>query len=169
MNYFKIGQIINTHGIKGEVKIFPYTDDINKLTTIKAFYLDEYFKNSLNVVYIKIHKDFLIVKFKEINSVDEANLYKTKYLYIKRYEEKLEEDSYYVCDLIGLQVILINKDKTKKNIGTLNYVFNTGANDIYEVLQEDNNKIYIPAIKDVINKVDIKNKKIYINYMEGLI
>lgn len=168
MDYFKIGQIINTHGIKGEVKIYPYTDDILNLTTLSAFYLDEKLKKCLNVESSRVVKDFLYVKFKEINSLEDAILYKTKYLYIKRYDDDLEENEYYISDLLEMQVILINEGK-KESIGTLNYIFNTGANDVYEIKLNDGNMIYIPAIKDVIYKVDTKEKKIYINKMEGLI
>ena len=120
MSSVLIGQIVNVHGIKGEVKIYPYTDDIDILCKrLKNIYLDE-----------------------------------------------LEDDSYYIKDLIGLDVIDINADEV---IGTLEYVFNTGANDIYEVKRNDGSKVYLPAIKQVIKKVDIKARKIYVEIMEGLI
>jgi 16S rRNA processing protein RimM len=167
MNYFKIGQIVNTHGIKGEIKINPYTDDIVKLSRAKSIYFESDLTTKVQVEYSKIISSFVIFKLKGIDTPEEASKLKQKYIYIERNEnEKLEEDTYYIDDLIGLQVISIDNNSV---IGTISYIFNTGANDIYEVKLNDGKNAYLPAIKDVIKKVDIEDKKVYVKLMEGLL
>lgn len=162
-----IGQIVNIHGIKGEVKIYPYTDDIDNLTTLKNIYLTESLNDKLKVKQIRVHKGMLIAKLEGINDANTALTYKSKYIYIPKSELKeLEEGTYYIEDLLGCDVIDISNNET---IGKLIYVFNTGANDVYEVEKEDKSKIYLPAISQVIKKVDIGTKKIFVELMEGLV
>ena len=162
-----IGQIVNVHGIKGEVKIYPYTDDVDSLAKkLKTVYLDELMTESYNVS-CRVQKGMLLAKLSTIDTVEKAENLRKKYVYISEEDlDTLEEDSYYVKDLIGLEIYNIEDNKL---IGTLDYVFNTGANDVYEVTTTDNKKVYLPAIKQVIKKVDIKARKIYVELMEGLI
>ena len=115
----------------------------------------------------RIQKGMLLVKLSEIDTVEKAESLRKKYVYISEDDlDELEEDNYYVKDLLGSDIIDIT---TNQSIGKLDYVFNTGANDVYEITKSDNTKIYLPAIKQVIKKVDIKSKKIYVEIMEGLI
>lgn len=167
MSSVLIGQIVNVHGIKGEVKIYPYTDDVDSLAKkLKKVYLDEAMTKSYKST-CRIQKGMLLVKLSEIDTVEKAESLRKKYVYISEDDlDELEEDSYYVKDLLGLDVI---DTATNESIGKLDYVFNTGANDVYEITKSDNTKIYLPAIKQVIKKVDIKSKKIYVEIMEGLI
>lgn len=164
MESILIGKIVNTHGIKGEVKVYPYTDDIDNLSKIKEVYFDEKLNDKHKVKSCKIQKNMLIIKLEGINIVEEAAKLKDTNLYIIKEDISDIEDTYYVEDLIGMDVI----DEKEQVIGTITYVFNTGANDVYEIKSSDNNEIYIPAIKDVVKKVDIQNKKMYIEMMEGL-
>lgn len=167
MRFLKIGQIVNVHGIKGEVKVYPYTDDIVNLSKKKYVYLDESIESKININLCRIQKNMLLVKFEKIDTVEEAEKLRNKYIYVLKEElDSLEEDNYYVDDLISMQVVDI---KNNKAIGTITYVFNTGANDIYEVLLEDGKKAYLPAIKQVVKKVDIDEKKMYVELMKGLI
>ena len=146
MDYILIGKIVNIHGIKGEVKVYPYTDDIHNLS--------------------RVHKNMLIVKIKDLSDPDEALRLKNKDIFIpKENLEKLDEGTYYVFELIGLEVLDMDGNK----IGTLNDVQNCSANDVYEIVTLDNKKIYLPAIKDVIKKVDIAGRKMYVEIMKGLI
>ena len=162
-----IGQIVNVHGIKGEVKIYPYTDDVNSLAKkLKVIYLDENLKEKYDVS-CRVQKNMLLVKISGVDTVEKAETFRNKNVYINEENlDKLEEDSYYIKDLIGLEVIDINNNAV---IGKLDYVFNNGANDVYEVTTLENKKVYLPAIKQVIKKVDIKARKIYVEIMEGLI
>ena len=167
MRFLKIGQIVNVHGIKGEVKVYPYTDDIVNLSKKKYVYLDESIESKININLCRIQKNMLLVKFEKIDTVEEAEKLRNKYIYVLKEElDSLEEDNYYVDDLLSMQVVDI---KNNKAIGTITYVFNTGANDIYEVLLEDGEKAYLPAIKQVVKKVDIDEKKMYVELMKGLI
>ena len=123
-------------------------------------------KESYNVS-CRVQKGMLLAKLSTIDTVEKAENLRKKYVYISEEDlDTLEEDSYYVKDLIGLEIYNIEDNKL---IGTLDYVFNTGANDVYEVTTTDNKKVYLPAIKQVIKKVDIKARKIYVELMEGLI
>lgn len=167
MRFLKIGQIVNVHGIKGEVKVYPYTDDIVNLSKKKYVYLDESIESKININLCRIQKNMLLVKFEKIDTVEEAEKLRNKYIYVLKEElDSLEEDNYYVDDLISMQVVDI---KNNKAIGTITYVFNTGANDIYEVLLEDGKKAYLPAIKQVVKKVDVDENKMYVELMKGLI
>ena len=167
MSSVLIGQIVNVHGIKGEVKIYPYTDDVESLAKkLKKVYLDEAMTKSYKST-CRIQKGMLLVKLSEIDTVEKAESLRKKYVYISEDDlDELEDDSYYVKDLLGSDII---DTLTNESIGKLDYVFNTGANDVYEITKSDNTKIYLPAIKQVIKKVDIKSKKIYVEIMEGLI
>ncbi len=167
MQYIEIGKIVNIHGIRGEVKIYTYTDDINALKKLKTVYLD--IKNSLvpyKVQSSKINKQFLILKLEGVDTPEEAN--KLRETYVKRERkpnENLGEDTFYIEDLIGLLVY----DDSSCLIGTLTEVLTPGANDVYVVKTEDGNEILLPAIKDVVKEVDLLNKKMVVHIMEGLI
>lgn len=167
MSSVLIGQIVNVHGIKGEVKIYPYTDDLDNLCqTLNTIYLDESMKKAYTIK-CRIQKDMLLGKIQGVNTVEEAEKLRKKNVYIDEEDlEDLEEDSYYVKDLIGLEIV---DEKSGESLGKLDYIFNTGANDVYEITTKDNKKVYLPAIKQVIKKVDIEAGKIYVEIMEGLI
>lgn len=167
MSSVLIGQIVNVHGIKGEVKIYPYTDDINALALkLKKIYLDESMQKEYKVI-CRVQKNMILAKLDGINTVEEAEKLRKKNVYICEEDlEPLEEDSYYIKDLIGCTVLDVNSEKI---LGTIEYIFNTGANDIYEIKTPDNLKVYLPAIKQVIKKVDIKTRKVYVEVMKGLI
>ena len=165
MNSILIGKIVNIHGIKGEIKIYPYTDDIENLSKLKEIYLDEKLEKKYIIKSSKIQKNMLILKLDSIDSVEEAEKLRNMNLYIPKLEVK-EEDTYYIEDLISLEVIDI---KNNVSIGKITYVFNNGANDVYEILTNDGKKVYFPAIKQVVKQVDIKNNKIYVEVMKGLI
>lgn len=166
MESILIGNIANIHGIKGEIKIYPYTDDIFNLLDLKNIYLDKTLKEKFKIKRARVHKNMLVVKLEGINDANEALKLKTKDVYIPRSALKeLEDDTYYIEDLLGSDII---EEKTGNVLGKLIYVFNTGANDVYEVEKEDKSKIYLPAISQVIKKVDINSKKIYVELMEGL-
>ena len=165
MNSILIGKIVNIHGIKGEIKVYPYTDDIENLSKLKEIYFDEKLEKKYIIKSSKIQKNMLILKLDSIDSVEKAEKLRNMNLYIPKLEVK-EEDTYYIEDLISLEVIDI---KNNVSIGKITYVFNNGANDVYEILTNDGKKVYFPAIKQVVKQVDIKNNKIYVEVMKGLI
>ncbi len=167
MQSILIGKMVKVHGIKGQIKIYPYTDDLVLLSKEKQVFMDESLQKKLDVEYVKIQSPMLIFKFKNIDSIEEAVNYINKDIYIPKKDISNLEDTYYIEDLIGLFVY--DTTENNKNIGKISDVFNTGANDVYEVILNDGKKVYLPAIKQVIKKVDIKENKIYVEIMKGLI
>ena len=167
MEYIEIGQIVNTNGLKGVVKVNPFTDDIGKFEDLKYVYIQ--LKNELKKVKIeqvRYNKNQVLLKLEGIDSIEEAEKYRNFYLKTeKESKEDLGEDTYYIVDLIGLDVY------TDKNeyLGKIEDVFPTGSNDVYVVKDNLGKQILIPAIADVVKEVDLKNKKMIINLIPGLI
>lgn len=167
MEYIEIGQIVNTNGLKGVVKVNPFTDDISKFEDLKYVYIQ--LKNELKKVKIeqvRYNKNQVLLKLEGIDSIEEAEKYRNFYLKTeKESQEDLGEDTYYIVDLIGLDVY---SDKNEY-LGKIEDVFPTGSNDVYVVKDNLGKQILIPAIIDVVKKVDLKNKKMTINLIPGLI
>lgn len=165
--YLEIGQIVNTFGIKGMVKVKPFTDDIKRFDRLKKVYIEKQkVKEKYEIEEVKYHKEMVLIKFKGIENPEEANLLRNYYLFVNREdEEPLEEGRYYIVDMLGLEVYT---DK-EKLLGNLEDIFNTGSNDVYVVRDELGKQILLPATKEVIKKVDIENKKIIVHLLPGLI
>ena len=167
MEYIEIGQIVNTNGLKGVVKVNPFTDDISKFEDLKYVYIQ--LKNELKKVKIeqvRYNKNQVLLKLEGIDSIEEAEKYRNFYLKTeKESQEDLGEDTYYIVDLIGLDVY---SDKNEY-LGKIEDVFPTGSNDVYVVKDNLGKQILIPAIADVVKKVDLKNKRMTISIIPGLI
>lgn len=150
----KIGKIVNTFGIKGELKVYPYIDYIDELSKI---YIDN---KEYTLSKSRNQKNVVIIKIKGIDDINLVEGLKNKEIEIDRADlPKLKEGEYYIEDLIGLDVYT----DEGKLLGKLDDIFNTGANDIYQV-----NNILLPAIPDVIKKIDIENQKIIVHIIKGL-
>ena len=166
LEYLSIGQIVNTHGFRGEVKIYPLTDDISRFEKLKEVYMEE--NNELvkyKVESIKFLRSTVAVKLKGIDSEEAANKLKGSYIKVDRKSAvKLPKDTYFICDLIDSEVY----DEKAQLLGTVKDVLQTGSNDVY-VVQSTGKDILIPALKDVVKKIDLENKKIMVEMPEGLI
>ncbi len=164
--YFEIGQIVNTSGLKGEIKVKPFTDDITKFETLKTIYIS--LKNELKefeIEKVRYSKNMVFLKLKGIGTIEEAERYRNLYLKIHRDSaKKLEQGSYYIVDIIGCKVYT----EQEEVLGSIVDVFQTGSNDVYVVKNEEGRQILLPAIKEVIKEVDIENKRIIVNLLEGL-
>lgn len=163
----EIGQIINTFGIKGEVKVFPLTDDIKRFDDLETVYVKNKKESQLyNIESIKYHKNFVLIKFKGINTVEQAEILRNSYLEVDREQAiPLNEGEYFIADLIGLEVY----SDEGKLIGKVDDIYNTGANDIYVVKDDLGKQTLLPGIKDVIKNVDLEKGQIIVHLIPGLI
>ena len=161
-----VGIITTAHGVHGEVKVYPTTDDVKRFKKCKELILDDG-KNQRKVklLSVKFFKQFVIIKFEGIDTMDDALKLKNASLLVTRdMAVKCDKDEYFIADLIGLKVY----DEENNLIGVVSEVYQTGANDVYEIEKEDSKKVLVPAIKDCIKDVDIKAGKMTIHVMEGL-
>ena len=163
----QVGVISSTHGIAGEVKVFPTTDDVNRFDYLKDVILDTgREKLNLTVAGVKYFKNMVILKFKGIDNINDVEKYKRCPLKVTRENAvPLEEDEYYVADLLGLTIV----DESGVTIGELIDVIETGANDVYEVKTPDGGHVLLPAIKDCILDVDMEEKIILVHMLKGLV
>lgn len=166
LEYLSIGQIVNVHGFKGMVKVYPLTDDMNRFKALKEVYVEE---NNQLVKYevedIKFLSNTVAVKLKGIDTEEQANRLRNFYMKIDRkLAVKLPKDSYFICDLIDLEVY----NEKDMFLGKIKDVLQTGSNDVY-VVQTNGKDILVPALKHVVKKVDLENKKIMVELPEGLI
>lgn len=161
--FIETGKIVNIHGLRGEVKIMPWSDDPEFICEFDILYLGKD-KKLLQIENARVHKNMVLAKFKGIDTPEAANLLRNNIIYIDRNDVELEEGTYFIQDLIGLKVI--NAD-TNEEYGNVIDVFQTGANDVYEVKNGDKT-VLIPAIPDVIVNTDIENSVLMIRPLEGL-
>lgn len=166
LEYISIGQIVNTHGIKGEVKVYPLTDDINRFDQVNHVYVEE--DNELKVLHVagvKYIKNMVIIKFIGIDDVNSAEKLRNKYIKVHRKDTvKLPKDTYLICDLIGIEV----RTESGEILGKVKDVLRTGSNDVFVVKSEDR-EILIPGLKSVFKKIDIDNEEIIVELPEGLV
>ncbi|MGN0375829.1 MAG: ribosome maturation factor RimM [Butyrivibrio sp.] len=163
----RVGVITSTHGIAGEVKVFPTTDDPNRFKKLKKCILKtERETLELDISGVKFFKNMVILKFKQFTNINEVEKFRNGELFVTRDNAvPLEEGEYFVCDLIGLKV----QDEDSNFIGVISDVLQTAANDVYEVTSNEGRKYLIPAIKQCILKVDIDNGIMSIHAMKGLL
>lgn len=162
--YLEIGKVNNTHGIRGEVKLAMWCDDISYIKQLKYLYLDDTGKDRLTLLSARQQKNIAILKFDSITSIEQAENLKNKILYCNRDDAVIDEDSYYLADVIGCVVKDVDSGA---EYGKIVDVMNYGAGDIYDV--KNGSKHYlIPAIDDVVKNVDVANGFILIKNMRGL-
>jgi 16S rRNA processing protein RimM len=166
-DYLRVGVISSTHGIHGEVKVFPTTDDINRFKQLKQVFLDTGKEQiELEVEGVKFFKQQAILKFKGFDNINDIEKYKGKDLLVTRENAvKLKSDEYFIFDIIGSKVI------TDEDIelGELSEVMTTGANDVYIVKTKEGKEILLPSIKECILDVDVENKIIKVHVLPGLV
>lgn len=163
----QVGIITSTHGVRGEVKVYPTTDDPRRFRRLKEVVLDTgREKMNLEIEGVKFFKQFLILKFKGLDNINDIEKYRQKSLYVTRKNAvRLQRDEYFIADLIGLKV----QDEDGKELGTVKDVIETGANDVYEVEMADGKSLLLPAIKQCILNVDVENGTMQVHVLEGLL
>lgn len=164
----RVGVIANTHGIRGEVKVFPTTDEKERFSDLKEVILDTGKEQlNLNVQSVKYFKNMVILKFKEFNNINEIEKYKGKDLLVTReHAVALEEGEYFIADLIDADVY----DESGKKVAILYDVMQTGANDVFVLKMEGSGKeVLIPVIEECVPEINIEEKKVTVHFMEGLL
>ncbi len=162
--FLEIGKIVSTHGIKGELKVQPWCDSPQQIVDTENFYLDNG-NTSINVTSKRVQKNMAVIKIDGMDTPEEAVKLRNKTLYVKREDIELDENCYFIQDLIGLDVV----DADNGNVyGVIDDVSETGANDVYHIKAPDNKVYYIPAIKQVVIKTDLQENKMYIRPLKGL-
>lgn len=163
----KVGVITTTHGVRGEVKVFPTTDDAERFLDLDYVLLDTGRDlRRLEIENVKFFKNLAILKFEGIDNINDIEMYKGKELWIPREEgQELGEDEYYIADLIGMKVIL----EDGSAFGVLKDVLETGANDVYIVKTTDGKEVLLPAIGECIMDVDLEENCMTVHIMKGLL
>lgn len=166
--YLKIGVITAPHGVKGEVKVFPSTDDLARFKELKEVYLQKGGSRvRCAVTGVKTTGGFAVLKLSGIDTRDEAETYRTVELYVDRaHAVSLDEDEYYIADIIGMEVYLDTSDEL---FGVVREVLETGANDVYILDTKEHGEVLVPAIADCILSVDVTANRMEIHLLEGLI
>ncbi len=165
--YFEIGQIVNTFGIKGIVKVNPFTDDISQFEKLKSILVDKKSKLlEMQIEEVKYSKNQILLKLKGVDTIEEAEKYRNCYLKLPREKaKKLPPNTYFIADLIGLKVYTDEGNL----LGILEDIYNSGASDIYVVKDELGKQILLPAIKDVIKQIDLEEEKVIVHLIKGLV
>lgn len=162
--YLEIGKLVNTHGIKGELKLDLWCDGVDYVKQFNTVYLDENGAQPLTPVSVRPQKHMAIIKFSEITSIEQAQEYKNKIIYGNRDDAVIDENANYVADLIGCYVVDID---TEQEYGRVVDVLNHGASDILEI-EDWGKKKYVPVIPDIVKEINTEYEVIKIKYMKGL-
>ncbi len=164
----QVGVITTTHGVRGEVKVYPTTDDSRRFKKLKTVLLDtgKEGMRELEIEGVKFFKELVILKFKGLDRMEDVELFRKRGLYVTRENAvKLRRDEYFVADLEGISV----EDEEGHALGVLTEVIETGANDVYQVRMADGRDLLLPAIKQCILDVDIEAGRMRVHVMEGLL
>ena len=165
--YFEIGQIVNTFGIKGFVKVNPFTDDMQRFGELNYVFVvrnKELLK--MQIEEVKYHKNVVIVKFKGVEDINMAEQYKGCYIRIKREDaRKLPKDTYFIADLIGVSVF----DENDNFLGKVNDIYNNKVHDIYVIKDDLGKQILLPSTKEIIKQIDVENDRIVVHLIDGLV
>ena len=163
----EVGQIVNTFGIKGFVKVKPWVNDIERFDDLEKVYVKiKKETQKLEIEEVKYHKDMVLIKFKGIETVEQAETLRNCYLEIDREDAvPLEEGTYYIVDLLESEVYTDEGEL----LGKLEDIYNTGAKDIYVVKNELGKTVLLPGIPEVIKEVNLEEKKITVHLLKGLV
>ena len=163
----KVGVITTTHGVRGEVKVYPTTDEPERFLDLEYVLLDTGKElRRLDIKNVRFFKNLVILKFDGIDNINDIEKYKGRDLWIPREEaQELDEDEYYIADLLGMKVLL----EDGSEFGTLKNVMETGANDVYIVDSVEHGEVLLPAIKECILDVDIVTNTMTVHLMKGLL
>lgn len=164
MNLIRIGKIVNTQGLRGDLRIYPDTDYVERFEELDHLYIENE-SEPFEIASVRYKKNLAIVKFKGLDHINDVEKYKNRIVYTEKLDyDDLEEDRYYVEDLIGLKVV----DAVKGEIGELIDILQNPAHDLYVVKTKDK-EVMIPAVQEFIQEVDLENKILHVTLIEGLL
>lgn len=166
-DYFRVGVIANTHGIRGEVKVYPTTDDVTRFKKLKQVILDTgREKIDLEIQSVKFFKNMAILKFKGIDNINDIEKYKGKDLLVTRENAvELEEDEFYLADVLDAKVITEDGDE----FGTIVDVLETGANDVFVVETKEGKEVLLPVTKECVLDIDTDEMVVTVHILPGLL
>lgn len=166
VEYFEIGLVSNTHGLKGELKVRPYTENAKRFDKIRKVLIKKS-ENSFEeyeVQSVRYQKDIVLLKLKGIDDIEIAEKLKTQSLFIPREDAKeLDKNEFFIADLIGCDIY-----ENEEKVGVLTDIFTAGAADVYVVKRSGKKDLLLPALESIIKSVDIENKKIDVEIPRGL-
>jgi 16S rRNA processing protein RimM len=165
--YLQVGVISSTHGIRGEVKVFPTTDEPTRFKQLKSVLMDTgKARIEFKIQGVKFFKKFVILKFQGIDNINDVEQYKGASLLVERKDAlPLKEGEYFITDMIGMKVFT----EDAKEFGVLSDVLETGANDVYVIASIEHGEVLIPAIRQCVQSIDIEAQKMVISLMKGLL
>ena len=164
--YLEAGKIVSTHGIGGELKVYPWADSASALNRIKHVFWDQTGKDFTNVVSARVHKNMLLLRLEGVESIEEAHRFIDRVIYADRDEVVRRKGTYFVVDLLGLEVLDSRDDS---HIGTVADVTNTGTQDIYHIKLDSGETRMVPAVPAFVKDVDLEAGKIRIEPIKGLL
>lgn len=162
----QVGVITTTHGVRGEVKVFPTTDDPARFKKLKDVILDNgKVKKDLEIENVKFFKNMVILKFKGLDNINDVERFRQAKLFVTRENAvELEEDEYFIADLIGIKVTSDGGEE----LGIIKDVLQTGANDVYVIEKENTPDLLVPAIHDCVLAVDVEAQTMTVHLLDGL-
>lgn len=166
MDFYKVGTMVNTHGIRGEMRVIATTDfPEERFQKGKQLFIDNNEKTPVEIATVRPHKQFILVSFKDMQNINNVEKYKGMDLLVADADlQTLEEGEFYYKDIIGAEVVT----EDGLSIGNVKEIFETGANDVWVVKRQGKDDLLLPMIDDVIKEVDVDNQKITIDLLEGL-
>lgn len=164
-NYLELGQIVGTHGIRGELRVNPRCDTPEFAKRFKTLYFDENGNSPVKVITSRPHGNIILMKLEGVDTVEAAAALKNRLLYLKREDAHLPDGSWFIAELIGCEVL--DADNGKR-YGELTDVSETGANDVWYITDDKGGEYLIPAIKEVVINADVKENRIYIRPLKGI-
>lgn len=165
-DYLEIGQIVSTHGVRGEVRLNPWCDGPEFVKKFKTLYRDDKGQASFKVTSCRPHGNVAVVKLEGVDTVEAARALKNTLLYMKRTDVKLPEGKWFISELLDCQVL--DADDNNLSYGVITDVDSGPANDVWYIKTNSGEEVLIPAIKDVVIKCDVENNRVYIRPLRGL-
>lgn len=166
LDHFKIGQIVNTQGLKGEIRVYPLTDDMYRFDDLEKFYLGKDLDKKYEVERVRYKGKMVIMKIKSIDTIEDAERLRDKFIYVSREETReLDEEEFFIADMLGIEAYTVDGEK----LGVLKEVLQYSANDVYVIKDEDGKEYLIPAVLKFVPTIDLEERRMTIDPIKGML